>query len=617
MFQLLSRRQLGTLALLILTLFILSQSRRIPDLSRLQNSAYLQAFLKNTTLPPPPLISQICAIQTATPQSCSCPLAPTSTCPPQVPVPIPSEKPLSCPTQHAIPCIPQAIALPPPPPILTKEQQVIASLRASGIVVIFKTGAQEVSQLSIHLGTTLRHLNEQDILIFSDQQGSIGPFAITDALRNVDQKIRESDPDFEIYRAIRTFQSTGQDIEDLKEDKSKGNGRSGWRLDKYKFIHMVEEAFQQRPDAKWYVFIETDSYVIWSNLVEWLGRLDSTKATYLGAPVYISRQAFGHGGSGYVLSNAAMNRLLGPEQPQGVAASWDKRMKDKCCGDYALGIALTEKGVNVTNARPLLNGFKPTTLPYGPKAHWCQPVVTMHHLLPHEVSAIWRFERRREILGNTQAATFSELYTQFVEPHLMSSRENWDNLSDGPTYREPSLEEKQAAEKAQAILRAGEEAKTEDAEQKKMKEIAALEETARKVREQEGVALGMNTTLPPQGTAQSQQKQNEHKNQTSNVERQKPAPNLRKRSTAAAEPQTEEEAHAFESFGKCGAACEANHKCFQYLYYEKTCVLSTAVRLGAYRAVEEGGGGVFRSGWMVDRIRTWKDANWCEGPKWP
>ncbi len=249
------------------------------------------------------------------------------------------------------------------------------------------------------VGTTLRYLSETDILFFSDQQGSIGPFLINDALRNVDQNLKLKDDDFEIYREIRKFQQTGQDIQQLNEDKSKGDGRSGWVLDKYKFIHMVEETFEMRPNAKWYVFIETDSYVFWDNLVEWLKRLDSWKPMYLGSQVVIGDTAFAHGGSGYVLSNAAMNKLLGPEQPQGLAASWDSKMKDVCCGDLALGIALKEQGVNINVAHPLLNGYKPTTFTYGPDNHWCQPVVTMHHILPHEVSAIWRFERRREMLG--------------------------------------------------------------------------------------------------------------------------------------------------------------------------------------------------------------------------
>jgi hypothetical protein len=318
-----------------------------------------------------------------TTQSCFCPI---QTTPPALPIP-----PIEV---LSIDDVSRKFALQQP----TTEQETVARLRDEGIVIIFKTGAQEVAHLAIQVGTTLRYLSEQDILFFSDVQGSIGPFIINDALRNVDQSLRTNDPDFEIYRNIKSYDSTGQDIEELKEDNAKGNDRSGWRLDKYKFMHMVEETFEMRPNAKWYVFIETDSYVVWNGLVGMLKRMDSTKPWYLGSAVMLGDTAFGHGGSGYVLSNAALNKLLGPEQPQGLAASWDERVKDMCCGDQALGTALKEKGVLVKGAHPFLNGDKPTTLTYGPHDHWCQPVVTMHHMLPKEISSLWRFERQRELL---------------------------------------------------------------------------------------------------------------------------------------------------------------------------------------------------------------------------
>jgi hypothetical protein len=291
------------------------------------------------------------------------------------------------------------------------EEQTVTKLREAGIVIVFKTGAQEVSSFSIQVGTTLRYLTEREILFFSDQQDSIGPFTINDALRNVNETIRTTSPDFEIYRSIRRYQATGQNIENLREESSKGDDRSGWQLDKYKFIHMVEEAFQMRPNAKWYVFMETDSYVIWPNLVEWLSKLNPTKPLYLGSEVFIGDNAFAHGGSGYVLSSAAMYKLLGPEQPQGLAAKWDLEMHNHCCGDLALAIALKDKGIHVQGTHPLLNGLKPTTLTYGPREHWCQPVISMHHVLPSEVNSIWRFERRREkIFGNHSVSSFTFLF---------------------------------------------------------------------------------------------------------------------------------------------------------------------------------------------------------------
>ena len=233
-------------------------------------------------------------LQNEVPISC-----PEPSCPPQRPCLTPTlnttvTKACTCPT---IPS-PTSIPFSERPTI---EQQTIAKLREEGIVIIFKTGAQEISQLAIHLGTTLRYLSPSDILFFSDLQGSLGPFLIHDALRNVDELIRDSNPDFDIYRKIQEYQSTGQDILELKEDRSIGDGRGGWILDKYKFIHMVEETFEMRPDAKWYVFIETDSYIVWPNLVAWLSTLDSKKPWYMGSAVWTGMTSFAHGGSGYIL----------------------------------------------------------------------------------------------------------------------------------------------------------------------------------------------------------------------------------------------------------------------------------------------------------------------------
>lgn len=100
---------------------------------------------------------------------------------------------------------------------------------------------------------------------------------------------------------------------------------------------MLEETFEMRPNAKCYLFIETDSYVFWDNLAEWLKRLDSNKPWYIGSEVASWGITYAHGGSGYILSHAAMNKLLDPEQPQGLAESWDNRMKgeDKKEGERA------------------------------------------------------------------------------------------------------------------------------------------------------------------------------------------------------------------------------------------------------------------------------------------
>lgn len=82
------------------------------------------------------------------------------------------------------------------------------------------------------------------------------------------------------------------------------------------FLHMVEETFETRPDAKWYIFIETDSYIFLPALVQWLERFDSSKPLYMGSAISIDGTDFAHGGSGHVLSHAATHKLLIPDQPR-------------------------------------------------------------------------------------------------------------------------------------------------------------------------------------------------------------------------------------------------------------------------------------------------------------
>ena len=130
---------------------------------------------------------------------------------------------------------------------------------------------------------------------------------------------------------------------------------------------MVEETFEMRPDAKWYVFIETDSYLFLPPLTKYLSHFEASKPLYMGSGINIDGTDFAHGGSGYVLSHVAMNKLLGPDQPRGLASRWDSRVEGLCCGGHALGVALKEKDIH--SLPPLFNGYKPSTFTYGPDNH--------------------------------------------------------------------------------------------------------------------------------------------------------------------------------------------------------------------------------------------------------
>ena len=80
-------------------------------------------------------------------------------------------------------------------------------------------------------------------------------------------------------------------------------------------------------------------------MVQWLSRFEHTKRHYLGSVTLIHDFGFGHGGSGYVVSQAAMDDFVG--QNPGVANQYDIRTKAKCCGDYMFALAIKETA-NIT-----------------------------------------------------------------------------------------------------------------------------------------------------------------------------------------------------------------------------------------------------------------------------
>jgi hypothetical protein len=59
-----------------------------------------------------------------------------------------------------------------------------------------------------------------------------------------------------------------------------------------------------------------------------------------------------------------------------------------------------------------------------------------------EISTFWEYERRRYAAQDLPSAPppllIKDIYHEFLEPKLLESREDWDNLSDDVLYLDPS-----------------------------------------------------------------------------------------------------------------------------------------------------------------------------------
>ncbi|KAL2105712.1 hypothetical protein VUR80DRAFT_7009 [Thermomyces stellatus] len=300
--------------------------------------------------------------------------------------------------------------------------------RNSSIVLIVKTGATEsFGKIPTQLQTILRCVPD---LIFSDMQQTIAGVLVRDWLDTVLDNVKQS-PEFGLYRAQQDcIVSQGDCMR--HSDKAK----DGWAMDKYKNIHIAEKAYALRPGRDWYVVIDADTYLFWTTLVAFLERLDPHEKLLLGSIAHYKDFPFAHGGSGYIMSRAAMDDFVG--QHPGIGNAYDERVADECCGDWMFSKAVSEtSGIPVTQAAPTINGDKVWDMAFGP-THWCHPLATMHHVGSEEMSLFWEFEVRRHLSAENTAAPnpvlIRDMYVEYFLPRAADSRDDWNNVSKDVIY---------------------------------------------------------------------------------------------------------------------------------------------------------------------------------------
>lgn len=245
---------------------------------------------------------------------------------------------------------------------------------------------------------------DEELLIFSDLNETIRDRAVIDILANLPASYRGDNPDFDNYLTMLDMRRNGT----LDVDKEATKAINGWRLDKYKFLPGVERAWTMRPGRDWYVFYETDTYIVWDNLFRFLSTLDPSKPLYMGSPSpgrmdeeKKVKTMFANGGPGYILSRAAVERLLarkaGPtghfvEPP--LTLRWLDLLRKDCCGDSVMGWTLWNVDVPVQGYWPLFNPHALHNVPYSDH-YWCQPVLTLHKTTPDDMVKLWRWEHSR------------------------------------------------------------------------------------------------------------------------------------------------------------------------------------------------------------------------------
>ncbi|KAF5862886.1 hypothetical protein ETB97_011027 [Aspergillus alliaceus] len=314
------------------------------------------------------------------------------------------------------------------------------------ILVVLKTGVTEAREkVPIHLETTLRCI--PNYIIWSDYDEKINGVQVHDVLRSVSDDIKQTNPDFDIYNRVQQNGRKALTTADLNPDVNSAIGKPnnpGWKLDKWKFLPMIEETLKAHDNANWYVFMEADTYFFWPNLIAWLEKLEYQEPHYLGNQMQIADVVFAHGGSGFVLSAPAM-RVAVTLRERDVKA-WDRYTGEHWAGDCVLGKLLADAHVGMLWSWPVLNSGQPADIDFFSEGYlkkpWCYAPIAYHHLQPEQIRELWEFERAWARDGNKEMIVYRDVFRHIVRPKLGGTVTNWNNrLGEAPGKSSISLVE--------------------------------------------------------------------------------------------------------------------------------------------------------------------------------
>ncbi|KAF2709027.1 glycosyltransferase family 31 protein [Pleomassaria siparia CBS 279.74] len=301
------------------------------------------------------------------------------------------------------------------------------------LVVTIRTTASDAYAKLPPLLLLIGQEYHDQLLLVGDLHMDIGPFHVHDVLDRLDGQFIADNPDLGRYKQQIANARAGADMASVNAHLTQEEREAMAKLDKYKMMRMLERTWELRPDRKWYVFVDTETYLFRANVMACLGQFDSSDATFFANPSDPDAvDPYATSGNTFILSGEAMQALFVDRTTE--IAVWDSRATGYRSDFDVLNSALgTEIDLSINGTWPGMSGFQPFTVPYGP-GFWCEQVLFMHSVSTAMASDIWRLERDRQDNQHTQdPLLFADLWTRFLQPeNLETPRDDWDNLSSGP-----------------------------------------------------------------------------------------------------------------------------------------------------------------------------------------
>lgn len=270
-------------------------------------------------------------------------------------------------------------------------------LESDDVLLILKTGATVLwRRLPIHLATTLspERINPSNTVIYSEVEAKIGNHTVIDILSETPYSKDSSN--FELYSAIRDWESTNFYVEQTGLPGDDEGPPGGWRLDKYKFLPLIQHAGTNWPHVKWYLYTEDDTYMFLPNVLRYLSSYDHRESHWLGGLGEKLGTTFAHGGSGFALSRKAWEQSFG--KGGDLVKKYLNFVDEACCGDYALGKVLNDFGVKFGENNGDegwswgFNGLPHWKIEFS-QENWCLPVLTWHHAHNRDIARYHELEK--------------------------------------------------------------------------------------------------------------------------------------------------------------------------------------------------------------------------------
>ncbi|KAF1831621.1 hypothetical protein BDW02DRAFT_570989 [Decorospora gaudefroyi] len=448
---------------------------------------------------------------------------------------------------------------------------------AEHVMIILRTSKAEIGKLSTHLRNLLACV--PSYAIFSDHAAEFQGHPVHDALESVSRGAKRKHAEFQEYRIMDSDTEHTPDPKKMKE------------LEKWKFLPMVYKAYHMNPSARFFVLIEAETALSWANLLQWTSRLDYRIPYYSGARGIIAGTKLAQRGPGILLSQGAL-RQYSKAYDELYTSKWEPSLGKECCGDLMLAKAMTDAHVELYSSWPLLQGEQPHTLDFSKKV-WCAPAVSWHHMDAEQLDVQWGREKNwTKQHGWSKPYLFRDAFHDYIHPHLAPQKANWDNLSSDTKIIAPKGRQQALRQEANRLRK------------------IAKEEQAWLEREKMGSFTRSLVAAAPR--ADKEKDKDKEKGKEKEKAKEKQPPNWDKLA--------EKFAHAADSSQTCAATCEDVEDCLQWRYTDKgdgECHLGKVLRLGAKK--EEGkekDEGMWKSGWLVDRIESVTKSWACKKVEW-